>query len=158
MPNHQSIPTSARQLICARVSETRRVPLSEERFIPRGSFLRIIVANNERLVYHCYTDYLENGTPYTAFECIRNTPLPHERNQRNINHEHPMEGIEIINLQNEGENRDIHVTYERIIECHGERLSESNNLCRECLMPIVLGNELCEECKEEEQIILQWMF
>ncbi|CAH1757670.1 9687_t:CDS:1 [Entrophospora sp. SA101] len=95
----------------------------------------------------------------TAFECIGNTPLPHERNQRNINREHPMEGIEIINLQNEGENRDIHVTYERIIERHGEQLSESNNsLCRECLMSMVLGNELYEECKKEEQIIPQWMF
>ena len=57
---------------------------------------------------------------------------------------HPMEGIE--------------VTHERIMERHGERLADTNNsLCRECLIPIELGEDLCEDCHAEIEIIPRWI-
>jgi len=58
--------------------------------------------------------------------------------------EHPMEGIE--------------VTHERIMERHGDRLADTNNsLCRECLIPIELGEDLCEDCHMEIEIIPTWL-
>jgi hypothetical protein len=43
------------------------------------------------------------------------------------------------------------VTFERIMSVHGERLAKSNmSLCKECFIPIILGNnEYCEEHQSE---------
>ena len=54
---------------------------------------------------------------------------------------------------------DANPTHERIIEHYGERLAESNNsLCQECLMPIALGEQLCEDCYQEAPVIPNWLF
>ena len=67
--------------------------------------------------------------------------------------------VEANNQQTEHPMADANPTHERIIEHYGERLAESNNsLCQECLMPIALGEELCEECHQESPVIPNWLF
>jgi hypothetical protein len=69
----------------------------------------------------------------------------------NQGQEHPMAGVGNIFESSP-------VTHEMIIDRHGERLAESNNsLCRECLFPIELGEDLCEDCHMELEIIPTWL-
>jgi len=71
--------------------------------------------------------------------------------------EHPMAGVENLNVIFPNDPQ-LQVTHERIMERHGERLANTNNsLCRECLFPIELGEELCEDCHMEIEIIPTWL-
>ena len=70
----------------------------------------------------------------------------------NQGEEHPMEGVENIFRSSST------VNHEMLMNRHGERLAESNNsLCRECLFPIELGENLCEDCHMELEIIPTWL-
>ena len=161
MTNHQCRSARERRRIRARVAETRRVPLSEVPY-PRSNidFYRYLYEAGvisqhqyEHLVFRHHYPLTQQSRNYRRYY------------RRNIRLEHPMDNftMHITRINPTTIHIDITranpITYEGIIEHYGERLSESNNsLCQECLMPVTLGIELCEECEQEKKIIPEWMF
>src|SRR6185369_7721752 len=175
MPNNQHIPARERQRIRARVSEVRRVPLSEVPY-PRSNmdFYQYLLEAGDisqhqfnHIIFRHYYPVTEQSRDFrrnrinNINRILNIVPLEYRYTvsdeYRNIVEQesriiHLMHQIYMPTLS-------IPVTYERIIEHHGERLAETNiSLCQECLMPIVLGEELCNECILEERIIPEWLY
>nr|CAG8655871.1 9458_t:CDS:1 [Entrophospora candida] len=167
MPNNHHISARERQRIRARLAEVRRLPLNEVPYHRSNiEFFQYLFEAGEvsqdqynLLVFRHHYPVTEQAMDY-ARNRINNVNrilnrVPQE--YRNIVAQGLMDNfIPYIHINRTRANP---VTYESIIEHHGERLAETNNsLCKECLMPIVFGEELCEECQQEEQMIPQWMF
>ena len=167
MPIHQRLGARERQRIRARVAEIRRLPLNEVPY-PRSNidFYRYLFEAGEvsqhqynHLVFRHHYPLTEQSRDYRRNRIINVNRILNRLPQeyRNIVAPEQMD-IFILHIPI-NRTRDNPVTYEGIIEHHGERLAETNNsLCQECLMPVTLGIELCEECQQEEQIIPEWMF
>ena len=180
MPSNFTVTIRERQNIRIRIAEFRRVPVQEvqypvtnltayqymlelgditqdayenlQRFQIYRQQYRNIGRQNNRQQYLTLTqislliNYMNeiNIPQYiiVALEQVMHQQLAEQNIQQT---EHPM--------------ADANPTHERIIEHYGERLAESNNsLCRECLMPIALGEELCEDCHQEAPVIPNWLF
>ena len=117
------------------------------RNLSHQQMLGIIEEGFGSIIRNLATEYVTNltGTQVTSI-ISRGFTLMNDRIDEAVGivRGHPMEGIE--------------VTHERIMERHGERLADTNNsLCRECLIPIELGEDLCEDCHTEIEIIPRWI-
>jgi len=130
----------------ARITRETRNFLNR-RNLSHQQMLGIIEEGYGSIIRNLATEYVTNltGTQVTSI-ISRGFTLMTDRIDEAVGivRGHPMEGIE--------------VTHERIMERHGERLADTNNsLCRECLIPIELGEDLCEDCHTEIEIIPRWI-
>ena len=101
--------------------------------------LRIININNERLIYRVDQEL--------NFSCINWIPNYRRNQNEPITYEILEQQVENVQVNFRHNTNYAPLTHERLIRRYGERLAETNNnLCQECLMPITLGEDLCEEC------------
>jgi hypothetical protein len=106
------------------------------------NFLRIININNERLIYRVDQEL--------DFSCINWIPNYRRNQNEPITYEILEQQLENVQVNFRHNTNYVPITHERLIRRYGERLAETNNnLCQECLMPITLGEILCEECHQE---------
>ena len=140
------------EMIRQRTRDQARITRETRNFLNRRNLshqqmLGIIEEGYGSIIRNLATEYVTNltGTQVTSI-ISRGFTLMNDRIDEAVGivRGHPMEGIE--------------VTHERIMERHGERLADTNNsLCRECLIPIELGEDLCEDCHTEIEIIPRWI-
>ena len=183
MPSNFTVTIRERQNIRIRIAELRRVPIQEVQYpqtnltayqymFELGDITQEVYENLQRFqIYrHQFINIGRQNNRHQNLTLTQISLLINYMNEINmpqyiidaVEHVISQQVVALVEQniqQTEHPMADANPTHERIIEHYGERLAESNNsLCQECLMPIALGEQLCEECHQEAPVIPNWLF